>query len=78
MKAQIDVKKFKTTFEYLETLAAAAGTNITEVCRRKKIRRGTIQRWKGADPDSIRILRIMEAGIAEFKNTKSKSKNSKG
>lgn len=74
--AKIVVTDFKTTFEYLQALCIDAGTNITAVCRKKKIRRGTIQRWSHGDPKAIRLLRKMEAGISEIK--KSKRKSSKG
>lgn len=71
--AKIVVTDFKTTFEYLQALCKDAGTNITQVCRKKKIRRGNIQRWSEGDPKSIAILRQMESGIAEAKKSRSKS-----
>lgn len=71
--AKIVVTDFKTTFEYLKALCKDAGTNITAVCRKKKIRRGNIQRWSEGDPKSIAILRQMENGIAEVKKSMSKS-----
>lgn len=73
--AKIVVTDFKTTFEYLKALCKDAGTNITQVCRKKKIRRGNIQRWSEGDPKSIAVLRVMEQGIAEAKKSKVKIKS---
>lgn len=73
--AKIVVTDFKTTFEYLKALCKDAGTNITAVCKKKKIQRGNIQRWSEGDPKSIAVLRMMEAGIAEAKESKVKIKS---
>ncbi len=47
----------------LKTRCAAAGTNITAICEKAGVSRSTIERWKKAPPQSIRILNAIEAAI---------------
>jgi len=47
----------------LKTKAAAAGTNLTEVCRRAGVSRQTVEKWKDEEPKTLRILRQLEAQI---------------
>lgn len=51
----------------LKIQAAAAGTNLTEVCRDANIPRQTIERWKNGEPKTIKILRAVEAAIEKRK-----------
>ncbi len=49
----------------LKARCAAAGTNITEVCREAGVSRSTIERWKQKPPKSLQILNSLEAKLAE-------------
>jgi hypothetical protein len=48
----------------LKAQAAAAGTNLTEICRRANVPRQTVERWK-KEPKTIKLLRKLEAEIAK-------------
>lgn len=54
----------------LKAQAAAAGTNLTEICRRAKVPRQTVERWK-KEPKTIKLLRKLEAEIAKARLEKS-------
>lgn len=43
----------------LKAKAAAAGTNLTEICRRAGVPRQTVERWK-EEPKTIKLLRKLE------------------
>jgi hypothetical protein len=47
----------------LKAKAAAAGTNITEICRRAHVPRQTVERWKNEEPLTIKLLRKIESEI---------------
>ncbi|MGI9158665.1 MAG: helix-turn-helix domain-containing protein [Saprospiraceae bacterium] len=49
----------------LKTRCAAAGTNLTEVCREAGVNRSTIERWKGHTPKSLQLLDSIEKALAE-------------
>jgi len=51
----------------LKTKAAAAGTNLTEVCRVAGISRQTVERWKDEEPKTLQIIRKLEATIETLK-----------
>lgn len=42
--------------DYLRAEAAAAGTNLTEVCREADVARQTPEQWKAGLPRSIKVL----------------------
>lgn len=48
----------------LKAQAVAAGTNLTEVCRRAGVSRTTVERWK-KEPKTIKLLRKIEGEIAK-------------
>lgn len=47
----------------LKAKAAAAGTNITEICRRSGVPRQTVERWKNKEPKTLILLRSLEAEL---------------
>lgn len=51
----------------LKIKAAAAGTNLTEVCRRAGVSRQTVEKWKDEEPKTLQILRRLEAQIEILK-----------
>lgn len=47
----------------LKVKAAAAGTNLTRICKNAGVPRQTVERWKNKEPKTITILRKLEAEI---------------
>lgn len=47
----------------LKAKAAAAGTNLTAICRAAGVPRQTVERWKNKEPKTIALLRKLEAEI---------------
>jgi hypothetical protein len=46
----------------LEVECAAAGTNLTEVCKDAGVHRSTVQRWKDQEPKTfLEIRKILQA-----------------
>jgi len=56
----------------LKIRCAAAGTNITEVCREAGVSRSTIERWKVKPPKSLQLLNAIEAKLADYENAENK------
>jgi transcriptional regulator with XRE-family HTH domain len=51
----------------LKIKAAAAGSNLTEICRRAGVNRQTVEQWKDDEPKTLKILRKIEAEIEKIK-----------
>lgn len=47
----------------LKLKCTAAGTNLTEVCRKAGVNRQTVERWKKEEPKTLTILRQLEEAI---------------
>lgn len=58
----------------LKAKAAAAGTNLTAICREAGVPRQTIERWK-EEPKTIRLLRKLEAAIDAAKSKQKQEQN---
>lgn len=63
---------FRTAIKNIEERAAALGENWTTLCKRARISRTTPDRWKKADPATIRavskVQRLLEELEAEAAN----------
>ncbi len=55
----------------LKVKCAEAGTNLTEVCRKAKVARSTVDRWEVELPKSFRVLAALEKAIEEIKSERS-------
>lgn len=53
-----------TTYERINALCAQNGLSINEVCRAADVDRSILERWKKAEPKTLRILRAIEDAIA--------------
>lgn len=53
----------------LKTRCAAAGTNITEICREAGVSRSVIERWKTKPPKSLSILNALEGALAKHEKS---------
>jgi precorrin-6x reductase len=51
----------------LKAQAAAAGTNLTAICKKAGVPRQTVERWKNKEPKTFQLLRKLEAAIKEAK-----------
>jgi hypothetical protein len=49
----------------LKIKCAAAGTNLTEVCRMVNVSRQNLEMWKKKEPKTIQTLRKIELAIEE-------------
>lgn len=58
-----------TLINSLKSRCAAAGTNITAVCKQAGVSRSTIERWKAKPPKSLQILDALEEQIQEAENS---------
>lgn len=56
----------------LKAKAAAAGTNLTAICRDAGIPRQTVERWK-SEPKTIKLLRKLEAEIEKAAKAKAET-----
>jgi hypothetical protein len=56
--------------EQLKQECQAAGTNLSAVCKLKKIDRSILERWKLKEPRSLQILNSIRNGIKEIKMQK--------
>lgn len=50
----------------LKTRCAAAGTNLTEVCRVAGVDRSLPERWKKRLPKSLEVLNALETALNEI------------
>jgi precorrin-6x reductase len=49
----------------LKAKAAAAGTNLTAICKKAGVPRQTVERWKNEEPKTIQLLRKLESAIEQ-------------
>ena len=55
------------TYQSLKFKCEQAGTNLTEVCRLAGVDRSTVERWKKKEPNSVVIIKSLEAAIENIK-----------
>lgn len=56
----------KSRLESIERRAKAAGSNITQVCKRSGIARPTYERWMQRAPQTVTKVDELEAAVAEI------------
>lgn len=54
---------FKRRVRRIEERARAAGSNITDLCRRSEVARVTVERWRKEAPKTIEIIDQLEAEL---------------
>lgn len=67
---------FKTEFDAridaIDTRAKAAGTSLTELCRRAGVARSTPDRWRKVTPKTVEIVTELEAKLVEIETQRAK------
>ena len=54
-----------STYERLKEAAEAAGSTLSEVCRKANVDRSVIERWKVKEPKTIGTLNALHKAIKE-------------
>jgi hypothetical protein len=54
----------------IESRAKAAGSNLTQVCKKTGIARATVERWRYRAPQSVTKLDELEAEVVRLESEK--------
>jgi precorrin-6x reductase len=68
---------FQRRIREIEARAKAAGSNITQVCKRTGIARVTYERWRNLAPQTIRKLDELEAEVVRLEQEKAAAQGQK-
>lgn len=59
-------ESFSTRLRELEARAKAAGSNLTQVCKKSGIARATVERWMDRPPQTITKFDEIEAVVSQL------------
>lgn len=60
----------KERLQSIEARAKAAGSNMTQVCKRTGVARVTFERWMQRAPKSVALVDVLEADVTALERTK--------
>lgn len=66
---------FSERLRAIEARAKAAGSNMTQVCKRSGIARATVERWAGRPPQTITKVDELEAEVSRIEQEAAATKS---